>query len=260
MKKLYVVGDKSSKSLSPTIFNHWFLKYKIKAKYNHIEINKKNFDKKIQKLLREKNLLGLNITTPYKKTIIKYLDDLDSHSKKINAVNCVLFIKGKKRGINTDWIGYKNSLKKIKINKNKKILIIGYGGAAQAVHYCFLKNGFKNTHVFNRTKKKIIKTKKYTKNFNEIKKHTKEATLIINTTPTNILKKDTAAQINKNTIVSEIVYRPKITKFLKQFPDNKKIFGIEMLIQQAVPCFKKWFGFTPSVDHVLLNKLDKKIK
>ena len=63
---------------------------------------------------------------------------------------------GKKRyGINTDWVGYLNSLKKEKIGKNKSILILGFGGASQAIYYGFIKKGYKNIMVFNRSRKAI---------------------------------------------------------------------------------------------------------
>ena len=56
------------------------------------------------------------------------------------------------------------------------------------------------------------------------------------------------------------MYKPKETIFLKQFPKNKKTYGISMLIQQAVPCFKIWFGITPLVDSELIKKLNKEIR
>ena len=96
MKKFYVVGNKSSKSLSPTIFNYWFKKYNINAKYGFIELNIKNFDKKIKEILDNKDIGGLNITIPFKQTIIKHIDNLDQHAKKINAVNCVTVNEKKK--------------------------------------------------------------------------------------------------------------------------------------------------------------------
>ena len=70
MKQFFVVGNKTSSSLSPLIFNHWFKKYKIKAKYFFIEIGKKDFDKTINKKIKDKKIYGFNITTPYKKNII----------------------------------------------------------------------------------------------------------------------------------------------------------------------------------------------
>ena len=69
MKKLYVVGNKVSKSLSPTIFNYWFKKYNIKASYGYLELTEKNFHKKIKEVLEKKDTLGLNVTIPFKKKL-----------------------------------------------------------------------------------------------------------------------------------------------------------------------------------------------
>ena len=71
MKKLYVVGNRASKSLSPTIFNYWFKKYKIKAKYSFVEVKEKDFDNVVVKKTQSKTAHGFNVTIPYKKRIIK---------------------------------------------------------------------------------------------------------------------------------------------------------------------------------------------
>ena len=152
MRKFYVVGNKASKSLSPTIFNYWFKKYKIKANYGFLQLNKKNFDNKIQQVFLDKKLGGLNITIPFKQDVIKYVDVLDNHSKKINAVNCIV-INSKIKGVNTDWLGYYKSIPIKKNLKDKKILIIGYGCAALAIHYVLHNKGIKKITVINRTKK-----------------------------------------------------------------------------------------------------------
>jgi len=73
MKKLYVVGNKASKSLSPTIFNYWFRKYNIKASYGYLELTEKNFHNKIKDILEKKDTLGLNVTIPFKNKIINIL-------------------------------------------------------------------------------------------------------------------------------------------------------------------------------------------
>ena len=260
MKKFYVIGSKASSSLSPTIFNYWFKKYKISAKYGFIETNKENFDIKIKKLLKEKNLNGLNITIPFKKTIMKHINVLDTHSKKINAVNC-LVIKSKIRGYNTDWQGYYRTIPKANTLKNKNTLLIGYGGAAVAIHYVLKKKGFKNITIINRTKKKLRYEKKttYTKSLSRITDYLAESDLIINSTPTNPIDKKTIKLVSPKAILSDIVYKPKETQFLKSFPKNKKIYGIYMLLEQAVPCFEMWFGFKPTIDSRLVKILDKKI-
>ena len=204
---------------------------------------------------------GLSFTIPFKKDIIKYLDNKNIHAQNIGAVNCVT-IGNKIKGINTDWVGYLNSIKQEKINKNKNILILGFGGASQAIYYGFFFKGYKNVSVFNRSKKviNIGGTNKYTKDYSLINSYLIKSDLIINTTPTNPLNKKQANLIKKTTIISDIVYQPKETSFLKKFKLNKKIYGISMLIEQALPCFKQWFGFVPIVDEVLIKKLNKKIK
>ena len=261
MKRFFVIGENTSKSLSPLIFNHWFKKYKIQATYFFIEIKKQNFEKTISQIIHEKKISGFNVTIPYKKTIFNFLDLKNLHAKKIQAVNCVTLGK-KTNGINTDWIGYKNSIKKLNINKNNNIIILGCGGVAQAIIYSFVSEGFKNIIVFNRTKKLINlgRAKHYTKKYSLILKYLEKADLLINTTPINPLNKKQSRAVNSKTIVSDVVYNPKNTVFLKQFKSNSKIYGISMLIEQAIPCFYAWFGFTPIVDKALLKKIDKKIR
>ena len=261
MKNFFVIGDKASNSLSPLIFNHWFKKYNIRAKYSFLEVTKKNFDTEIVKKISDKKIQGFNVTIPFKKDIIKYLDNKNIHAQNIGAVNCVT-IGNKIKGINTDWVGYLNSIKQEKINKNKNILILGFGGASQAIYYGFFFKGYKNVSVFNRSKKiiNINGSNKYTKDYSLINSYLVKSDLIINTTPTNPLTKKQISFIKKTTIISDIVYQPKETPFLKKFKLNKKIYGISMLIEQALPCFKHWFGFVPVVDEVLIKKLNKKIK
>ena len=261
MKNFFVIGDQTSKSLSPLIFNHWFKKHNINAKYSFLEVTKKSFDSEIIKKLNDKKTQGFNVTIPFKKDIIKHLDNKNVHAQKIGAVNCVT-VGNKIKGINTDWVGYLNSIKQEKINKNKNILILGFGGASQAIYYGFFLKGYKKVSVFNRSKKAINigGTNKYTKDYSLINSYLIKSDLIINTTPTNPLNRKQTNLIKKTTIISDIVYQPKETPFLKELKFNKKIYGISMLIEQALPCFKQWFGFVPVVDEALIKKLHKKIK
>lgn len=262
MKKFYVVGEKVSKSLSPIIFNYWFKKYKINAKYSYLELTNKNFDKIIRPALRDKNLVGLNITIPFKKKIMKYIDILDKHSKKINAVNCLIIKPNKIKGINTDWLGYFNTLPKIKNLKKKKVVLIGYGGAALAIHYVLKLKGLSNISIINRTRKRLNyeKKTKYTISNKKLNKFLVDADIVINTTPINPINLKNIKLINKKTLLSDIVYRPKETNFLKTFPNNKKIYGINMLLEQAALCFEAWFGYKPHIDAKLIKALDQKIK
>ena len=240
--KLYVIGENTSQSLSPIIFSYWFSKYSINAEYDYKEISKKNFNKTIKDFLQEKDLRGFNITNPFKETIIPHLHEIDRHSKLIGAVNCVTIKDKKLYGSNTDWIGYTKTLQE-KIDKidrtNKNVILIGYGGAAKAILHALLNLGFSKIHIFNRSTNKLKKIKNIkikTHNLLELTHFINTSNLIINTTPSNALKD---LKINKallsNTTISDIVYKPKETSFLKHFSNpHKKIYGISMLINQAI--------------------------
>ncbi len=261
MKNFYVIGNNASRSLSPIIFNYWFKKYKLKASYGFKELNSKSFNPSIKNILKDENTFGLNITIPFKTKILKHLDTTDIHAKKINAVNCIVK-KTKISGINTDWLGYFKTLPKTKNINKKRVLLVGYGGAALAIHYVLKKEGFKDIIIVNRTKKKIRfqKNSRFTKNINDIHKYLSVSDIIINTIPKNPIHKKNIRLVRKDTLLSDIVYSPKETAFLKSFPNNKKIYGISMLLQQAIPCFNLWFGFRPKIDSTLLEILNRKIK
>ena len=272
-KKVYVIGTHVNKSLSPIIFNHWFKKYNINAKYYYKTVKENNFNKDINKILKEKDLCGINITIPFKEKIIKKIHRLDKHAKIIGAVNCVTIKNNKYYGSNTDWLGFgesflntninKNILKD-KISKNNKTILIGYGGAAKAILYCLTQMGYwnyKNTIVFNRTERKIYipkSTQLKTFSLKKISDYIDDARLIINTTPGNVLEDLKIKKIKKRTAVCDIVYKPKETKFLSHFTrPEAKIYGIEMLVNQAKPCFYTWFGIMPVVDENLTKKISK---
>ena len=149
IKKAYVIGTNVKTSLSPLIFQHWFNKYGLNAKYSYKEIKEKNFDKEVGPILREEGLCGINVTIPFKEKIIKKLHNLDKAAKTIGAANCVTVKNNKYFGINTDWSGFQTSFVEAKIPKrvllgNSKVVLIGYGGAAKAVLYSLLLMNHKN--------------------------------------------------------------------------------------------------------------------
>ena len=291
-KKTYVVGNNVSKSLSPTIFNYWFKKYNIDGKYGYLEIkNDKLFEKEILNLvLSNKELVGFNVTIPYKEKIVSVLSSkkhkltLSNHCQNIGAINFVNIIqkpdsvsKGMYfEGDNTDVQGFEASLnQQINLIKNKAI-VIGFGGASKAIIYSLILQGFKNINIFNRNFKKLIKELDDWKKkiylpvrgyqikpnkLEDLKKYIGDSDLIVNTTPINILGNLNTWNINRSTIGFDIVYRPKEgTGFLNHFAPNKRIEGIQMLAHQAAPCFKLWFGVEPEVDECLFKHLYKKLE
>jgi shikimate dehydrogenase len=271
-KKAYVIGTNVSKSLSPMIFNYWFNKYHIKAEYRYKEIKEGSFDKEIKTILEEDGLCGLNITVPFKEKIIRHLDTLDKHSAQIGAVNCVSKIENTLKGANTDWSGFQESLnwtqehETTKIEKKDTAIVIGYGGSAKAIIYSLSFMGFKTIRVFNRSFNKIKNLKNITPHkLEELKDYFGEADLIVNTVPINF-EKELGPILPWYTGVDslsatghgfDVVYNYN-TLFLSHISYPKRIYGIHMLIHQAVPCFHKWFGIRPEVDIPLVLLLRNK--
>ena len=265
MKKAYVIGSNVKKSLSPLIFEYWFKQNKIAGGYFEKEIDPNNFDEEVEKILEERDVCGFNVTIPFKELIIKKLDKVDEHSKKIGAVNFVSKIDGLWVGKNTDWIGFTQAVNRKRKTVNKKIaVVIGYGGASKAVIYALKKENYEEIKLFNRTEEKIHHLKKEKGitpiNLEHLKEHLSGADIIINTTPVNALQ---SILIQKKTIKSmafDIVYRPQETDFLSHFDKKKRLYGISMLVYQAAPCFEEWFGVKPSIDQGLFDLLGNHIK
>ena len=248
IKKIFVIGSNVKKSLSPNIFKHWFFIKKVKAQYTHKQIKPELFEKDIKKILNDKYIVGFNVTIPYKEEVIKNLDKLEIHAKKIGAVNLVVKKDKKWIGKNTDWLGFKESIKHTKIkNKNKRAIVLGYGGASKAIIYALKKENFKKIYLYNRTKNKIKHLEK-DKIINliamrEVVDKINLVDIVINTTPIDVLKPYSKTMKKTNNVWAfDVVYNPKETAFLSHFNPKKRIYGISMLIFQAAPCYRQWFG------------------
>ena len=261
-KKALVIGSHVSKSLSPLIFNYWFNKYNIDGEYFFKEINTFNFEREINGILEDRCLVGFNITIPYKEIINKNILNLDDHAKQIGAINCVSKVNNNWIGKNTDWEGFYKSVEpKIDKKNLNKALVIGYGGASKAILYALEKMGLKKIFVYNRTMNKTENINSenniFVISYEEIYQDLEVYDLIINTTPVNVLKEP--LNNTKNFFGFDIVYKPKETDFLSHFKKKKRIYGISMLVNQAIPCFEEWFGVRPEADNKLFKILEKEI-
>ena len=265
IKKAYVVGSNVEKSLSPLIFKYWFKQNKVEGEYVPRKIDPQNFNKEIKNILEEEGVCGFNVTIPFKELVIKRIDGVDEHSKKIGAVNFVSKTSSGWVGKNTDWIGFSKAInnKKKKLNK-KTAIVFGYGGASKAVIYALKKESFEEIKIFNRTEEKIKHLKEEPGiapiNLSRLKDHLFGADLIINTTPFNPLQSLLIQKNIRKSLAFDIVYSPKETNFLSYFAKEKRLYGISMLVYQAAPCFEEWFGVKPVVDRGLLNLLGTHIK
>ena len=258
---LFVIGKPIKHSLSPLIHNYWIKKYQLGLEYKKMEVEKESLSSLIENL-REGKITGLNITLPYKKEIIPYLDNVSHSAKDIGAINTV-FIRGNKvYGENTDGIGFTRALeKKTKFNfSNKSIYILGAGGASYGIISELIGKNVEKIYVTNRTKQKTIQLIKHFKTKNkEIKLEfvewkdlapNSDVDLIINTTSFG-MKDNECIKINMNNlrdtlIFVDIIYSPKETELLKLFKKEGFVCmnGLNMLIEQAAVSFELWFNIS----------------
>jgi len=262
-KKFLVIGNPIDHSLSPKLHNYWIKKYKIDAVYekkllNNNEINGLIFN------IREEKIHGINITVPFKKMVIPFLDELSEEAEISQSVNTIYKKGNKIIGDNTDIEGFKLSLEKTEQEtKNKKALILGAGGVVSSIIIALKKMQIEEIYLSNRTKLKATELKK---NFPEIKiikwGETLDFDIIINATSVGLKKEDEIninyQQISKDKFFYDIIYNPQETNFLK---NAKKYGGVTkngkmMFIYQAQKAFFIWHKIVPEVDNETINFLD----
>ena len=151
-----IIGDPVEHSLSPAMHNAGFEALGIENQFVFLgaKVRVEDVGAAVQSM-RKMGIHGLTCTIPHKVEVMKYLDEIDETARKIGAVNTVLNKNGKLIGFNTDWLGVVIPLEKITTLLDKKVLVLGAGGAARAVVFGLLKRGSK-VSIFNRTKQKAI--------------------------------------------------------------------------------------------------------
>ena len=246
MKKFNLIGLDTADSLSPYIHNFVFDQMGIEAKYSSINIEYVSDIKEITKKIKLGFIEGANITNPYKIDVIKYLDLLDVSAEKIGAVNCLSLKDGKLWGYNTDWFGFKKMIIDYKINfNNKKIKIIGNGGAALAVKYAFEDMGILKIDCYNR--------KNTDCNLLDLQKSLDDESFVINATPYHFVENDFII-FNKiqttNLIWVDLLYTKLSTEKNREIDKNRYFYGLDMLIYQALASIDIWFrkNISKSVD------------
>jgi len=236
MKNYGLIGKSLKHSFSETYFNKKFKKLNLKDyQYNNYEI--KNVAA-VKELIIKNNLIGLNVTIPFKEEIIKILDKLDRLAEITNSVNTIKLEKNKLIGYNTDIIGFEKSIIPI-IDKRKNALILGNGGASKSIQYVLKKLNINFTVISRKGDKKYSNLRKEDIILHEI---------IINTTPLGMYPKIDCCPnilyefINNEHLVYDLIYNPTETVFLKKAKNNgsKIKNGLEMLKIQANESWKIW--------------------
>lgn len=240
MKAYGLIGKKLDHSFSKRYFEQKFLKAHIAACYENFEFESAEDIRK--SLEKRSDLAGLNVTIPYKQTIIPYLDELDSQAAEIGAINTIAIREGRWIGYNTDFSGFMNSLKPFLENKHNRALILGSGGASQAIQYA-LKLMDIPYHIVSQEKGKNELT------YGELNEHVLNACkLIINTTPLGTFPKveeypEIPYQfIGEDHLLYDLVYNPPVSTFLAKGKAKGAMVmnGLDMLKHQAEKAWKIW--------------------
>ena len=263
MKKYLVIGNPIEHSLSPKLHNHWIKKNNLKATYDK-KLLEQDEIKKLISNVREEKIHGLNVTVPFKKTVIPFLDELSDEARNSQSVNTIYKVKDKIIGENTDIDGFKSALEATnQVIKNKKVFILGAGGVVPSIIIALKKMQISKIYLSNRTELKALELKKH---FPEIEMiewgKVSNFDIMINATSIGLNNNDKIdidyKNISKNKFFYDVIYNPKETNFLKK----AKEFGAEtengkmMFIYQAQKAFFTWHNILPLVDDETLKLLE----
>ncbi len=262
MKKYLVVGNPINHSLSPKLHNFWIKKNNINAIYDKKKLEENEIKNFIQ-TIKQKKITGSNITVPYKKTVISYLDKLSFEASQTQSVNTIILENENIVGHNTDVAGFTKAIKSIDYNiKNKRVFILGAGGVVPSIIFALMKMEVTQITVSNRTKQKAENLKN---KFNYLKilewGNIPEFDVIINATSIGL--KDEFinldfSMVGNGKLFFDVIYNPKETNFLKEGKKlgNQAENGKLMFVYQALEAFKLWHGIEPEIDNETLKLLD----
>lgn len=245
MKRYGLLGYPLTHSFSKRYFTEKFEKEKINSTYENFEIDNVGIFPEIIK--NNPEVVGLNVTIPYKEQVIPFLDELNESAKEIGAVNTVKIMRAGSgvflKGYNTDTFGFEKSLKPLLKSDHKKALILGTGGASKALKYVLKKLGIEYISA------SIEELKENEISYDEIdEKLIKERLLIINATPLGTYPKTETFPaipyefITEKHLLFDLVYNPEVTRFLAKGQEKGATIknGYEMLLQQAIKSYEIW--------------------
>tara|TARA_Y100001970_G_C14065462_1_gene766448 strand:- start:163 stop:957 length:795 start_codon:yes stop_codon:yes gene_type:complete len=254
MKKYFVIGNPVDHSLSPKLHNHWFEKNNINAVYDKKKINEKDLQLIISEV-KEKKINGINVTVPFKKAVIPYLDKLSTEAEQTQSVNTIILKNDNLVGHNTDIAGFIKAIKNLNFNiKGKKIFILGAGGVVPSIIFALNKMKVSKMIVSNRSKNKAEDLKSRFPNLELLDwGDIIDFDVIINATSLGLKNESinlNFSKFGKNKLFYDVIYNPLETNFLKEGKKlgNKTENGKLMFIYQAFEAFKLWHGIEPQID------------
>jgi shikimate dehydrogenase len=223
--------------------------------------------------LRNRELDGLNITIPYKNTVISYLDDLSDESREIGAVNTIVNKQDHLVGENTDASGFKEDLDAWDCfwdHPREQALVLGAGGAARAITYVLVKSGWR-VYIASR---RLVQADEMCRALGEFIEKSRLVpcaldeqfvqqtiggiSLIVNTTPSPW---PSGLSMGDNKLVYDVIYNPPETRFLRNARQAGLVTrnGLGMLVRQAAAAFRIWTGFSCQPGQIMESISDQKV-
>ncbi|MCK4739471.1 MAG: shikimate dehydrogenase [Deltaproteobacteria bacterium] len=289
-KLIAIFGDPIIQTLSPTIQNAALEFRSLDCVYIPFHVKAENLEVAIRSI-PALDMLGANITIPHKEEALKIIlslgGEVDKEALEIGAVNTIVNKNGLLCGYNTDGEGYvRNLTSEVRFNiKDKKILLLGAGGAARSMLYATLKREPHSVMIANRTVEHAVTLKEdigqyfndpkiLSSSIDDAADFSKTADLVINSTSIGMMGMGGEAPpidvslLSENAVVSDIVYKPLMTPLLTQAKArNLKIHnGLGMLVHQGALGFELWTGEKAPIDTMhfatiqIITQLDGKQK
>lgn len=268
---IVIFGNPLKHTLSPLLHNTVFDSKKMNNLYFPLEIQSFEDLSHAIESMGVFNIIGANVTMPYKEKVIELLDGLDESAAQCGAVNTIVTTEKGLVGYNTDGIGFLNSfIEEFNTSPQGKIvLIVGAGGAAKAVTFAFLNAGVPRVIIYNNSKSRAMYLVERVEKFFPGKcewrplnnkpvpsEGINEADIIVNATKVG-MKGETEGQslilpefLRPGQFVCDVIYNPPVTKLLADAKSVccRTLGGEGMLIHQAAVAFKLWFGFDSDVE------------
>ena len=265
-----VLGHPINHSKSPKLHNYWLSLFNIDGYYIPLDIDPRYFENSVR-ALSGLGFVGANVTIPYKEKVLKIADKISDRAAIIGAANTLTFLQdGTIYADNTDGYGF---LQNIKCKYNDwsagegTSVVFGAGGASRAILGALIEDGANEVILANRTRSRADQlrsdfgAKIKVVDWMKVQNYLSDASTVINATS---LGMDGKADLpiplqglNKNTLVTDIVYTPLNTPLLENAAKRgcRTVDGLGMLIHQAIPGFERWFGMKPDVSENLRKLL-----
>ena len=263
IKKYLVIGNPVDHSLSPKLHNYWLKENNIDAIYDKKKLDENELKNIISKVKEEK-INGINVTVPFKKSVIPFLDELSPEAKDTQSVNTIYLQNGNTIGHNTDIAGFELAIKYAKYDiSNKKIFVLGAGGVAPSIIYSLKKMKVSKITLSNRTKEKAQSLQDLFKDIEIIDWGEKiDFDMIINATSIGLKNEDSLdfdySANGPDKFFYDVIYNPRETIFLKRAKlfGNRTENGKMMFVYQAHQAFTIWNKVMPEIDDKVLNLVE----